>query len=281
MKHVKHKTLLAIGGLGLGVVLLSSCTANFCSPTDKAAMAYPYEQGVTVYVTKADYEALKTKEETKDIIAAEEALSATAATYGLPSVAGPAFVDESGTALNDAVYKYVPYTGKGDSVNFTANKATAFLNWFLGTASTNGFSLPSLYYYSLIDDFALKASTTTFLVRAQGENYNYVGKDDFKTKVVDNPTLKAKLGEIKVGYELTDEQINDPAAEYVAVNPYRQNDPTESDTRTEIPVDHSILRKYGNVKFSGYDAETGSPSSATWRCGITKPAATPNLASRP
>ena len=52
-KHNLKKKLLGIATLGLGVALLSSCTQNFCSEADKAKMLYPYEQGVTVYVTKA------------------------------------------------------------------------------------------------------------------------------------------------------------------------------------------------------------------------------------
>ncbi|MCR5348730.1 MAG: membrane protein insertase YidC [Bacilli bacterium] len=263
MKQFKHKKLLAIGGLGLGVVLLSSCTANFCSNVDKASMAYPYEQGVTVYVTKAEYERLKADEATKALIEKEENFSAAARAIvpGFPSIAGPAFVDESGVAINDAVYKYVPYTGKGDSINFTAEKSKAFLNWFLGTASSNGYSLPSLYYYSLIDDYVLKAATTEYLVRSTfagheaDASYVYASSSDYAVKVLNDASVKAKVADILVGYELTDEQIANPKDTYIAVNPYREVDPEEYSPKTEINIERSILRKYGNIKFTGYNAE--------------------------
>ena len=53
MKNAKKKTTLALGLLG-GAILLSSCTASFCSPQDKAEILYPYEQGVTIYCSRED-----------------------------------------------------------------------------------------------------------------------------------------------------------------------------------------------------------------------------------
>ena len=48
---MKRKTRLIIGGfsLFLGAVVLSGCTASFCSVTDKAHMLYAYDYGVTDY----------------------------------------------------------------------------------------------------------------------------------------------------------------------------------------------------------------------------------------
>ena len=48
---MKRKTRLIIGGFSLllGAVVLSSCTASFCSVTDKAHMLYAYDYGVTDY----------------------------------------------------------------------------------------------------------------------------------------------------------------------------------------------------------------------------------------
>ena len=91
--------------LGLGVLLLTSCTANFCSSADQASMAYPYDQGATVYLSKEAYQDLKNNgdEATKTLIAQEEAWSAEAEALGLPSIAGPAY-----GAANDRVYKYLP-----------------------------------------------------------------------------------------------------------------------------------------------------------------------------
>ncbi len=48
---MKRKTRLIIGGFSLllGAVVLSSCTASFCSVTDKAHMLYAFDYGVTDY----------------------------------------------------------------------------------------------------------------------------------------------------------------------------------------------------------------------------------------
>ena len=48
---MKRKTKLILGSFSLllGAVVLSSCTANFCSLTDKAHMLYAYDYGVTDY----------------------------------------------------------------------------------------------------------------------------------------------------------------------------------------------------------------------------------------
>ncbi len=43
------KALLGIVTLGFAAILVSSCTASFCSPIDQARMMYPYEQGVSHY----------------------------------------------------------------------------------------------------------------------------------------------------------------------------------------------------------------------------------------
>ena len=48
---MKRKAKLILGGFSLllGAVVLSSCTASFCSVTDKAHMLYAYDYGVTDY----------------------------------------------------------------------------------------------------------------------------------------------------------------------------------------------------------------------------------------
>ena len=250
MKQFKHKKLLALGGLGLGVVLLTSCTANFCSPVDKAAMAYPYDQGVTVYVTKAEYDRLKADEAYGPMIAKQESLSETARNLGLPTMAGPAFADGDGNPLNANVYKYVPYSGSGDVIALESAKTQGFLRSFLENAGKNGFSLPSVYYYAAIDDYVLKAATTQFLV---DEEFNYASPSDFNTKILGSEAMKDALSKVLVGSEVTDEQLKDATATYVTVNPYREFDPDPKGA--EIPMEHSMLRKYGKLKFSGYKAE--------------------------
>ena len=53
------KKLVGAAFIGLGVLLLSGCTQNFCSPADRAEMLYPYEQGVTVYSTQEEFDTYK------------------------------------------------------------------------------------------------------------------------------------------------------------------------------------------------------------------------------
>ena len=49
---MKRKTKFALGGLTLllGAVVLSGCTASFCTVTDKAHILYAFDYGVTNYV---------------------------------------------------------------------------------------------------------------------------------------------------------------------------------------------------------------------------------------
>ena len=43
--------LITIGtALGLGVLFLSSCTANFCTNLDKANIMFSYDRGTSVYI---------------------------------------------------------------------------------------------------------------------------------------------------------------------------------------------------------------------------------------
>ena len=248
MKQLKHKKTLGLIALGLGVVLLSSCTANFCSPADQSAMAYPYEQGATVYVSKAEYETLKSDEATKKIIEAEEALSVEAAAYGLPAIAGPAF---GSSAVNDNVYKYIPYEGTGDSLTLTANKVAGFLGDFLSNAKTAGYSVPGIYYYALLDDYVLKAATLEYFKNTGTTTYVY----NVPTKVEDDPfnatfttEYASQLSSILAGSEESAQ-----GSSFVAVNPYKESDPKEKPT--EIPMANSILRARGTVKFTGANSQ--------------------------
>lgn len=252
MKQFKHKKLLAAGALGLGVLLLTSCTANFCSVVDQSAMAYPYDQGVTVYLSKQEYEDLKANgdEVTKLVIEAEESWSALARETGkalgvdLPNMAGPAFVDKNGNTLNDNVYKYIPYIQVGETLTFTAHKVDGFFKMFLVNAANAGQAIPGVYYFALLDDYVLKAATTEYLVA--NPDYHYNVSEEFDTRIVNVPEMSGKLAQFIAGSEITD-----VTADYVAVNPYVESDPAEKPT--EIPVTKSVLRQNGSVKFTGYE----------------------------
>lgn len=221
MKKSMNKKLLGVAGIGLGAVLLSSCTANFCSDVDRAQMAYPYEQGVTVYCNEDEYNSYKA--ENSAVIAYEESIN----------VAGKA-IDG-----NDKVFKYVPYTinDTGKYVVFGAAKASYLSGTIISGAYSSGYSLPSLKYWAEIDSRVLEASL--FLAEKNGEvaylnSKTSVASDTFKASV----TVYGKDKDGKDGYW--------------AVNPFTVADSDGKGEGVEI-IDKSVLRRYGHVKFSGVD----------------------------
>lgn len=139
MKNTKSK-LLGIAALGLGALLLSSCTANFCSAEDRAAMLYPYEQGVTVYCAKEDVDAYKL----------------TSAYTSLTDEDKAIFDSLSGQAIegNENVYKYVPFT-RGTSYPVFAAQKASFINSLIVSASNSGYVLPSVQYWAEVDNYVL------------------------------------------------------------------------------------------------------------------------------
>jgi YidC/Oxa1 family membrane protein insertase len=122
-KETKIK-LLGVLGLLAGAMVLSGCTANLCSNIDKANIAYPYEQGVTVYCdadqVPTDYEA-----------------------YKFQPIAG-----------NDKVYAYIPVNSSG---YYAAAKATFLTSTIISTATTNTYSIPSQEYFKQMDQKVLDA----------------------------------------------------------------------------------------------------------------------------
>lgn len=213
-------------------------------------MAYPYDQGVTVYVSKQEYDALMEQPDTRKVLEMEKMMSETMADAGLPTIAGPAFVADDGTPLNENVYKYVPLVVAEDAVpvfslgTLNANKYKGFLKDFVTAAEKAGYAIPSLYYYAAIDDYVLKAATTEFFVTRQAGNaaYTYASPADYDTRLA---SFKTELAAVYSGTE-----DNLPES-YVAVNPYRIADPgLHAD---EIAPEQSILRERGKVKFTGYE----------------------------
>jgi YidC/Oxa1 family membrane protein insertase len=127
-KSTKAKIL---GGMALlvGVVMLSSCTANFCSNFDKAAIAYPYEQGVTVYCDK-------------DQIPDE---------YVDPSLSWQPYESEGNTDL----WAYIPVDADGF---YAAQKAIYLTNTVIGTAYNDAYNIPSYDYWKGMDQKLLDAA---------------------------------------------------------------------------------------------------------------------------
>lgn len=243
-KHNLKKKLLGIATLGLGVALLSSCTQNFCSESDKARMLYPYEQGVTVYVDKATFEKLQTDEATKDLIAEEMAME-----FGDTAVAGKAL------AGNDEIYKYVPYTeGSAGVISYTAKKAASLLQGtILSAAASNGYALPSVQYWAAIDDYALKASITQAAYTSGKISNAYTGIADYSNVPADF------VSGIKIANATGDDEKDSATVSAIAeetdtlyINPYLEQD-TDGSSAHVIDYDHSLLRRYGYVKFTGLE----------------------------
>lgn len=194
MKHSAHKKLIAGLGLGLGAILLSGCTANFCSEIDQAAMAYPFDQGVTVYCTEEEYNTWKAAN--PEAYQRENAWSNQAEALGMPRIEGLAL---EGNAL---VYKYVPIapatitktieatesteaktetTYDWDSISFTAAKYNgSALQTAIQNAQKTGFYVPSVYYFGLLDDYVLKAA-----IAASYGKIGYAGSSDYAAYYTD------------------------------------------------------------------------------------------------
>lgn len=225
MNKKTKKTILGAAALGIGAIVLTGCTGNFCNSEDKAHMAYPYEQGVTIYVSAAEYQELKASEDLSALIADEEERG----------IAGPAFVDEEGNARNTQIYKYVPYElSENGKITFTANKADALLQpSVIDRAFSSGYQIPSLEYFAAIDDYVLNAAA--YLAENEEE-----GLTDYDLA---NPSKNTGTD----GY-IESLDVND-------VNPYAAPDEYGEDNTLSEPNNDSILRNFGYIKFSGPDDE--------------------------
>jgi YidC/Oxa1 family membrane protein insertase len=125
-KETKTKLLGALGLL-CGAVLLSGCTANFCSNLDKANMAYPYEQGVTVYCSKNE----------------------------IPTDYQGAGLSWQVYTENSDLYAYIPVDTNG---NFAAKKANYLANTVISSAKSSLYNIPSQEYFKEMDQKLLDAA---------------------------------------------------------------------------------------------------------------------------
>lgn len=128
-KSTKIKTL-GLFGLLFGALALSGCVANFCSDLDKANVAYPYEQGVTVYV------------DSKDEIPAE---------YQKDGLCFQPLLEEG----NESLWAYIPVDSNG---LFSAKKVALLNDNVIGQAISAGYKTPSYDYFKEIDTLVLKAA---------------------------------------------------------------------------------------------------------------------------
>ncbi|MCQ3034873.1 MAG: membrane protein insertase YidC [Bacilli bacterium] len=118
------KTGLGITTLGIGVLLISSCTANFCSNTEKAKMLYNLDQGVTVYVDADQISGLTDEEK-----------------IGYEKLEG-----------NENIYSYVPVASDGTYL------LSSSLNSVIKAVSSAGGYTPSLEYFKALDEKVLEAA---------------------------------------------------------------------------------------------------------------------------
>ena len=120
-----------------GAALLSSCIGNFCSEVDQAHIAYPYEQGVTVYCKEEE-------------IPEEYKVDNGNADYPL---SWQPYASEGNTAL----WAYIPVNTAG---LFTAKKADYLSNTILTSAKTNLIKAPSYAYWKRVDEIVLENAIT-------------------------------------------------------------------------------------------------------------------------
>ncbi|HBB05212.1 MAG TPA: hypothetical protein DCZ41_01260 [Firmicutes bacterium] len=142
MKKKTNIKLFGLLGLFLGALTLSSCVANFCSDLDKANIAYPYEQGVTVYVDK------------KESVPTE---------YQKEGLSFQPFKSEG----NEDLWAYIPVTADG---GFGAKKASYLNDNIIASAKKSGYAIPSFEYFKELDTKVLKAAIAE--ANANGSQYS-------------------------------------------------------------------------------------------------------------
>ena len=118
-----------------GAALLSGCVGNFCSGVDQAHIAYPYEQGVTVYCSKEE-------------IPEEYKVDNGDANYPLSWQ-----VYEG----NDNLWAYIPVNTSG---LFTAKKAVFLSDSIISAAQKNSIKTPTYAYWKKLDQKVLDGAIT-------------------------------------------------------------------------------------------------------------------------
>ena len=231
----KSKKIIGIGLLGLGAILLSSCTATFCSASDYANMAYPYEQGVTIYCDEATYIQHQ----------------ADSGYDGMTTDDKAVFDSLNGLALdgNTKIYKIVPYTLSTAGVpSFKAKKA-GVVNSVIKSANSSSYVLPSVQFFAAIDDYTLKAAVTQAAI-VSGETSDSSLKKF--SEIADYSKVNASfISALEIGNEEGDYRW--------CVNPYLDVDTKGGEDAGihQINIDskgnyvgtNSVLRCFGELKF--------------------------------
>ena len=122
--------MLGALGLAAGALMLSGCVSNFCSDIEKARIAYPYEQGVTVYV---------------------DGESSVPQEYRTPELSFQPLKDKG----NDELWAYIPVNENG---YYAAKKAEYLTNNIIASAVSYKVSVPSYDYFKKMDQKLLEAA---------------------------------------------------------------------------------------------------------------------------
>lgn len=120
-----------------GAALLSGCIGNFCSEVDQAHIAYPYEQGVTVYCSKDEIP----EEYQKD--------------NGDSSYPYCWKVYEG----NDNLWAYIPVNTSG---LFSAKKADFLSNTIITAAKNASLKVPTYAYWKKLDQKVLDGAISLY-----------------------------------------------------------------------------------------------------------------------
>ncbi|HBE98745.1 MAG TPA: hypothetical protein DDW18_01680 [Firmicutes bacterium] len=145
-----------------GAALLSGCVGNFCSEVDQAHIAYPYEQGVTVYCSKEE-------------IPEEYKADNGDADYPLSWQ-----VYEG----NDKLWAYIPVNTSG---LFTAKKAVFLSDSIISAAQKNLIKTPTYAYWKKLDQKVLDGAISLFAEETlKKENENALpSESDISAKAVE------------------------------------------------------------------------------------------------
>ena len=128
-KRTKVKLLGALG-LAAGTLMLSGCVSNFCSDIEKARIAYPYDQGVTVYV---------------------DGESSVPEEYRTPDLSFQPLKEQG----NENLWAYIPVDENG---YYAAKKADFLTNNIIKSAVEKKISIPSYEYFKKMDQKLLEAA---------------------------------------------------------------------------------------------------------------------------
>lgn len=131
-------------GLGVGVLLISGCTANFCSDADKTRILFALEPGVSTYVDADQLEAVKAEDEKTN--EALEAGKKNIYTYEL------AFEDN----INPNLYRRVAKTVDGGFLK--SNQLTSVIS----TVKSQTNVVPTDEYFVLFDQILLEKTVELY-----------------------------------------------------------------------------------------------------------------------